>query len=213
MATTYYFSHDYDASSDIKIMNLIRVHKSAGVGLFWRLTELLYSNDNSFNCDYDLLAYELREDIEFVKSVINDFDLFVVDDNVFYSRSIEKRLNQRFEKSKKGKNAAEARWSGNADNKSKKPDTDDDVYSNIDDLKQRYISNERLIKAFCDGQNTTKENILVKLEEFNSSLSQSDKNIKTWEDYTSHFRNWFKFDNEKTIKTIKNNKLATKPIF
>ena len=50
---------------------------------------------------------------------------------------------------------------------------------------------DKLINAFCQGQKTTKENIVLKLDEFNVHLSSIDKNIRTWQDYTTHFKNWF----------------------
>ena len=114
MAETYYFSHDYDASSDIKMMKLLRVHNSSGYGVFWRLTELLYQNDNALYLDYETLSYELREDVNLIKSVINDFDLFIVEDGIFFSYSIRKRLNKRNEKSDKARESANKRWSKNA---------------------------------------------------------------------------------------------------
>ena len=39
-------------------------------------------------------AFDLHEDVEVVKSVINDFDLFVLHEKEFGSSSIEKRLER-----------------------------------------------------------------------------------------------------------------------
>ena len=37
-----YFAHDYDASSDPKVVAMISVHGAAGYGLYWHINELLH---------------------------------------------------------------------------------------------------------------------------------------------------------------------------
>lgn len=110
MKDTFYFSHDYNARQDVKIKKLIFKHGMCGYGVFWAIVEDLYNNANALPLDYESIAYELRIDEEVVKSVINDFDLFVVDGLEFGSKSIENRLNERNEKSKKARKSALARW-------------------------------------------------------------------------------------------------------
>ena len=110
MKDTFYFSHDYNARQDIKIKKLLVKHGMVGYGVFWSIVEDLYNNANALPTDYESIAYELRIDIQVVKSVINDFDLFVIDGKEFGSKSIENRLNERNEKSKKARKSALARW-------------------------------------------------------------------------------------------------------
>ena len=107
---TYYFSHDYNARNDTKIKSLIRKHGLLGYGLFWAIVEELYNNANALPTDYESIAYDLRTDLETVKSIINDFDLFVIDGNTFGSLSIERRLGERSERSGKARVSAEKRW-------------------------------------------------------------------------------------------------------
>jgi len=45
-----------------------------------------------------------------IKSIINDFDLFVIDGENFGSCSIEKRMNERNDKSEKARQSALSRW-------------------------------------------------------------------------------------------------------
>ena len=108
---TFYFSHDYNARTDEKIKLLIRKHGLRGYGIFWAIVEDLYNNANALQTDYDGIAFELREDIEVVKSVINDFNLFQFDDGCFGSLSVQKRLDERNEKSKTARESANKRWS------------------------------------------------------------------------------------------------------
>ena len=63
MKDTFYFTHDYNCRSDIKIKKLIRQHGPTGYGIYWMLIEDLYNNSNEMPTDYDGIAYELRCDI------------------------------------------------------------------------------------------------------------------------------------------------------
>ena len=107
---TFYFSHDYNARSDEKIKKLIMKHGLLGYGLFWAIVEDLYQNANALRMDCDLLAFEYRTQCDVVESVINDFDLFVIDGDKFGSKSVESRLLERNERSQKARQAAITRW-------------------------------------------------------------------------------------------------------
>ena len=110
MKSTYYFSHDYNARFDTKIRRLILRHGMAGYGVFWAIIEDLYNNANALHLDCESIAFELRTDISIVQSVINDFDLFQIDGETFGSLSVERRLNERSNKSEKASKSANARW-------------------------------------------------------------------------------------------------------
>ena len=107
---TFYFSHDYNARFDEKIKQLIRKHSMLGYGCYWAIIEDLYNNANALRTDYDGIAFELRITTEQAKSIINDFDLFVFDGDYFGSASVERRLNERNEKSVKARQSAFNRW-------------------------------------------------------------------------------------------------------
>lgn len=81
-----------------------------GYGCFWAIIEDLYNNANALRLDYDGIAFDLRITPEQAKSIINDFDLFVIDGYQFGSMSVERRLNERNEKSLKAKESASFRW-------------------------------------------------------------------------------------------------------
>jgi len=107
---TFYFSHDYNARNDEKIKRLIRKHGMIGYGIFWSIVEDLYNNANALRTDYEGIAYDYRIDVSIVTSVINDFDLFVFDVNSFGSLSVQKRLDERNDKSIKARESANKRW-------------------------------------------------------------------------------------------------------
>jgi len=107
---TFYFSHDYNSRNDEKIKFLLRTNGLVGYGLFWAIIEDLYNNANALRTDYDGIAYDYRIDVAVVKSVINDFDLFVFDGDTFGSLSVQKRLDERDSKSIKARESAHKRW-------------------------------------------------------------------------------------------------------
>ena len=110
MKDTYYFQHDCMTKQDDKIKELIRKFGMQGYGIFWSIIESLYVNANALRTNYEGIAYDLRVDEDTIKSIINDFDLFVIDDGFFGSKSVERRLNERYEKSNKAKQSAQSRW-------------------------------------------------------------------------------------------------------
>lgn len=107
---TFFFSHDYNTRSDIKIKKLIAKHGYRGYGLFWALIEELYNNKNELPLDYKTLSHDLRADQKILRAVINDFDLFVIENETFGSKSVEQRLNERNSKSVKARDSINKRW-------------------------------------------------------------------------------------------------------
>lgn len=106
-----YFSHDYHARQDPKIIKLLRETGQAGYGIYWSIVESLYQNANALPLDYDCIAYELRVESELVKKVIDGFDLFIFNGAFFYSESVARRLNERMQISIKASKSAKKRWS------------------------------------------------------------------------------------------------------
>jgi len=107
---TFYFSHDYNARSDIKIKRLLSKHGYQGYGIFWALIEDLYNNNNSVALDFETLSFDLRCSAECIESIISDFELFVIEDGFFGSSSVESRLDTRNSKSDKARESVLKRW-------------------------------------------------------------------------------------------------------
>jgi hypothetical protein len=114
MRDTYYFSHDYNARTDSKIKRLIARHGLMGYGIYWAIVEDLYQNANALPTDYEGIAFDIRSDAETVKSIVNDFDLFKVDADLFGSLSVQRRLDEREQKSTKARDSARKRWDKDA---------------------------------------------------------------------------------------------------
>ena len=114
----YYFSHDANAKDDPKILQL-RMHLGwEGYGLFWGLIELLRNQpDYRMQKHYMSIAFALQTDQKKIESLVNDFDLFATDQDLFWSESLLKRMELKEEKSEKMRNAANKRWNKDSDAK------------------------------------------------------------------------------------------------
>ena len=104
-----YFSHDINSRTDKKIMKLICKHGFEGYGVFWAIVEFMHINDFKVS-DEDLIAYELRANVELVHSIMNDFELFTINDDFYISERINKNLNRINEEKEKSKKGAVMRW-------------------------------------------------------------------------------------------------------
>lgn len=85
-------------------------HGMAGLGAFWCIVEMLYEEDGILPTEYDRIAFELRADNDLIKSVIHDFDLFIINGETFYSESVNERLKIRTDKSDQARENVLKRW-------------------------------------------------------------------------------------------------------
>src|SRR6056297_2246768 len=121
----YYFSHDYNARQDPKILALKADYGVEGYGRFWVIVEMMAEQD-----DYKLklnqitnnaLAVEFMcqkdEAEKFIKDCIKKYELFKSDDNFFWSESLLRRMaikDEKLEKKRKaGRKGARKRWEDN----------------------------------------------------------------------------------------------------
>ncbi len=120
--TTNYFPHDANARHDEKIIRMRMRHGAAGYGVYFMILERLREENNYMSAkDYNMIAFDLRVDAAMVKSVVEDFGLFVFTDDgkYFYSESFSRRMNakdaQRKTRAEAGKAAAQKRWKEKAE--------------------------------------------------------------------------------------------------
>lgn len=96
---TYYFSHDSNAITDTKILNMRADYGLEGYGLFWVLIEMM-RNEEGYKLELNKNTYKAIKilsstniDVEkFVKNCIEDYKLFEEDEGYFYSRSLLNRM-------------------------------------------------------------------------------------------------------------------------
>jgi hypothetical protein len=141
---TFYFSHDYNARADYKIKKLISKHGYLGYGIYWAIVEDLYNNANALPTDYDCIASAFNVHCDVVKSIINDFQLFEINGEIFGSNSVKERLEERNKKTLKARESAFYRWKkNNADANALPSQCDSNA---IKEKKEKEIKRKNIIK-------------------------------------------------------------------
>lgn len=87
MKDAYYFPHFYNARNDDKILKLRRILGLEGYGAYFCILEML-RGEKDFSLPLESIeniAFELRKDKEYILTIINSFDLFIIDNNEFFS--------------------------------------------------------------------------------------------------------------------------------
>lgn len=111
-----YFSHDIYSRQDPKIKKML-VHfrkesnekAQAAVCLFWWIIEDMHADDYKI-ADLETYADDYRCDIDFLKSILEDFDLFRKEDDCYISDRVLRNIAEQEEKALKARDKANKRW-------------------------------------------------------------------------------------------------------
>lgn len=118
---TYYFSHDYNARSDMKLSALTDDFGPAGYGVYWCIIEILHEEEThklpALTYVYKSIAKQMSTSAEqvlnIVQGCINDYDLFKQEGGYFYSERVLNNIGKRDELKEKrraaGRKSAEKR--------------------------------------------------------------------------------------------------------
>lgn len=113
---TSYFSHDANARNDEKILAVRMRHGAEGYGVYFMILERMRDSKDYIHVkDYNIIAFDLRVSNALIKSIVEDFGLFVFteDGMHFYSESFKERMipleNLREQRRKAGLKSAEKR--------------------------------------------------------------------------------------------------------
>lgn len=147
-----YFSHDSNSRNDIKLIKVRAIYGYEGYGIYFALIELLFSEGNRLCLDdIESLAFGLQCKPDILKVIIMNFDLFVIEDNCFYSKRLDNIMNEIESKSIKASENAKKRW------------------NNTNAMPKHNDSNA--IKLNKSKLNKTKSNdILLRLEAFQKNV-------------------------------------------
>ena len=174
MKDSFYFSHDFNAQNDEKIIDLRMQFGWEGYGIYWAIIEhLAQARDYKLSIkSITRLAFVINIDITKFNSVITllfDVKLLVKNEEFFWSESLSKRMQFRAEKSTKlkqskseaGKKGMEKRWGTSQTQTTNNVDTINDLAdtSNQESLQndntvitQLYQSNNTVITADNQGK-------------------------------------------------------------
>lgn len=153
-----YFSHDIYARQDRKIKNLLLHFRKesedkarSALCVYWWIVEDMHADDYKVS-DLEVYADDYRCDIDFLKTILNDFDLFRIENDCYISDRVLRNIEEMKEKAEKAKRAASKRWKG--DNK---PPADEESEININDV---FISEVKtaLENAFPNTEKISKDN-------------------------------------------------------
>lgn len=112
--TTYYFSHDYNAANDVKILFLRQRYGMLGYGVYWYLVEQLAISGGQLPVELiPVLAMQMQTDEDIVYNIIHNYTLFNIHEGTFSSDRLCKHLDMRKTLSDKGKQGATQRWNKN----------------------------------------------------------------------------------------------------
>ena len=196
---TYYFSHDSNALTDIKILNMRSDYGMEGYGLYWAIIEML-RNEEDYSLDLDKNTYRAIQiltnteiDIEFfIKDCIDDYKLFNQKENKkFYSNSLLRRMEEKDKKSAVAREKAKKRWSSNATAMQQQ------CSSNANKIKENKIK-ENKIKENKNKENNIKE--IVEL--YNSTCPNLPKIQKITEKRKTAINKFLKEFTVEQFKTI-----------
>lgn len=197
-----YFSHDFNARNDEKIIRLRMELGAEGYGIYFMLLERLRENkDYTSSRDYEIIAFDLRVDANKIKKVVEDYDLFVLaeDGEHFYSSSFMDRMaikdKKEKAKSENARRAAQARWKKQKDQEKNATEDNKDSDCNTKAMQSHNDSNSDEMRSDAK-ENKRKENkrkeskeTKEKKETYNSIIVDytSDLNLqKALQDYVAY---------------------------
>ena len=171
---SFYFSHDYGARNDPKLIKVLMRLGQAGKGIYWDLIEMLYEEGGYLSIEeIESYAFALRTDCETINRLINEFDLFEKNESNFWSISILNRLDRRDDKSKKASESAKTRWiKANAVKK--------DAIASVNECERNAIKKSKVNKSKV---NKSKEETRVDLIDFEKEKKISEASLIILKDF------------------------------
>lgn len=175
MKNVPWFSHDFNARDDEKIISMRMKHGWSSYGLYWAIIEMLRaSHTYKLQTQYDSIAFALQSDKEIIRSIIESFDLFVVDGTTFFSKSLIERMLIKDEKSAEASKSAKIRWEKYRKNQQVNADalqTHSERNANAMLIK---VSKDKVSK---DKLNKNKDDIPPKIEDIEQYCKERNNNI------------------------------------
>jgi len=213
MKESYYFSHDYNARNDPKMVKLQMALGHEGKGIYWDLIEMMYEQEGYLLLsECECYAFALRADSDKVKAVLLFDGLFKNDAGKIYSESILKRLEKRESKSKIASDNAYARWdkykrnagamqtqcNGNAikDNKEKDIKEKDNkennslYFTDFKKLEKEMLTSQTWMESVCMKYSLELNQVTKKLSDFIIHLKTQGETGKDLLDAKRYFSNW-----------------------
>ena len=194
-SNSYYFSHDYNAANDTKVLFLRHQLGMEGYGIYWYLIEQLANAGGKLPLELiPVLAMQMHCTDVKVNGVLMNFGLFTIDSGEFWSERLQNHLELRLKLSESGKTGANNRWAnrvaiGEANAKERK----------VKEIKEKK-SKINSTTLFVDSEVNT-------IEKFEQSFIGTQYEVANFNYYFEIIKNWSDSKGEKKkdwIATAKN---------
>ena len=103
MKGAIWYKHDSNSRNDQRIIKVRMKYGMEGYGIYHAIIETLCDTEdyNLKLTDIDTIAWDIRIDKEKVEDIIYNYDLFIIEEELFYSKSLLRRMNALDEKKNK----------------------------------------------------------------------------------------------------------------
>lgn len=164
-----FFSHDSDAFYDEKIVGMRADYGFESYALWWFIIERM-RKEKDFKLDYNKKLFRSIKvltgttiDVEkFINDCINEYELFVLENDKFYSKSLLNRMNLMIEKQQK--KSEQARIAGKKSAEIRKQKKENDLNENSTDVKQELSNNITDVEQMLTDSATEVEQPLKNLQ-------------------------------------------------
>lgn len=193
-----YFQHDRYARQDPKIKSMLvhfrkesELKAQASICIYWWIVEDMHTDDYPIN-KLEVFADDYRCEVKFLKSILEDFELFHIENDCYVSNRVLRNLKEQEEKSEKARKSAQKRWAKH------KKDTP------TEEKEQLLEYNEELVlsiiqifnKEFKKSQIVSKEN---KMKIFKIH-TENKLAIEDWETIFSNAKRGWDINGKKNVK-------------
>ena len=187
-----YFPHDSNARNDIKLIKLRSKYGYEGYGIYFALIELLFTEDNKLCVDdFETLAFGLQCESKKLKDIIYNFDLFIIEDDCFYSKRLNNVIDEIQSKSKKASESAKKRWSNTNE---MQPQSERNAIKlnkiKSNNIKQRIEAFKNAIQSIGDISDEDKNDFFLYWTEKNNSGNKFRAEMQTTFDINLRLKRW-----------------------
>lgn len=198
-SNTYYFSHDYNAANDTKVLFLRHQLGMEGYGIYWYLIEQLANAGGKLPLELiPVLAMQMHCPDVKVNGVLMNFGLFSIESGEFWSERLAHHLDLRLKLSESGKTGANNRWG----NRGAIGDAIGEGNAKESKVKESKVNKRKVVGTtlFVDSEVNT-------IEKFEQSFIGTQYEIANFNYYFEIIKNWSDSKGEKKkdwIATSKN---------
>lgn len=158
----FYFKHDSNARTDEKLTEVRMNHGWEGYGLYWAIVEKLReSSEYKMTCNYKVIAFDLQTQPEIIRAIVEDYGLFEIEENWFWSSRLCEDLGHwndiKAKRSAAGKASAESKARAKAERTNQEQESNT-CSTPVQHMDNTALTQVQLIEENIKDDNTGKDN-------------------------------------------------------